>query len=127
MPIPSSKFLDRMRRTILAVEGADSSSALPEKIARDRALRAQTLFAVRVTIDGGSAGSVSATCSYTYTAKSDAGYQFGTGLSPQRRRLTNVPYTATPANSWGAGFFDKNGDFVLWDANETPQVEDPCP
>ena len=87
----------------------------------------QQLFAVRVEIDGGSAGTVSTSCSWTYTVTSDAGFEYGTELTPARRRLPNVPYTTTPADSWGAGFFDKDGEFVLWDANETPDLEDPCP
>lgn len=86
----------------------------------------QQLFAVRVTIDSGSAGSVSASCTWTYTVTSDAGFEYGTMLTPQKCRLPNVPYVETPAGSWGAGFFDKNGVFVLWDANECPEVEDPC-
>lgn len=87
----------------------------------------QTIFAVRVTKDGGSAGTVSATCSFTYTVELDSGFELGTGLTPQKCRLPNTPYTQPDDGSWGAGFYDKNGDFVLWDANECPQVEDPCP
>ena len=84
----------------------------------------QILFAVRVTIDGGAAGSASTTCSWTYTVTTDSGYLLGEEMQPARCRLPNVPYAATPAGSWGAGFFDKGGAFVLWDANECPLVEE---
>jgi hypothetical protein len=78
----------------------------------------QPLFAVRVTIDGGAAGSATTNCTWTYTVTFDSGYQLGTLMTPQRRRVPLAPYTTTPAGSWGAGFFDKDGVFVLWDANE---------
>jgi hypothetical protein len=84
----------------------------------------QIMFAVRVTIDGGSAGSASTTCSWTYTVTMDSGYLLGEEMSPEKCRLPNVPYVTTPDDSWGAGFFDKAGVFVLWDANECPQVEE---
>jgi hypothetical protein len=84
----------------------------------------QLLFAVKCFKDGGAAGSSSTTCSWTYTAKLEAGFQLGTGLSPERLRYPNTPYeTPNAGGVWGAGFFDKNGDFVLWDANEIPQTE----
>lgn len=87
----------------------------------------QMLFAVRVTKDGGSAGTVSASCTFTYTCTLDSGFELGTLKSPQKCRLPNTPYTQPADGSWGAGFYDKDGTFVLWDANECPQVEDPCP
>lgn len=116
------------RRVSEAVRQSEADARGP-KVGRRRGLeqsQQQRMFGVRVTIDGGSAGSVSTTCSWTYTVELDSGYVLGEELTPQKRRLPNVPYTSTPADSWGAGFFDKNGAFVLWDANELPEVEDPC-
>jgi hypothetical protein len=76
-------------------------------------------FDVLCTIDGGSAGSLTTTCDWTYTVTTMDGEPLGTTLSPTRRRLINTPYTITPDDTIGEGTYDINGDFVLRDANET--------
>ncbi len=88
--------------------------------------RPNQLFAVKVTISGGSAGSASSSCTYVYTVTTLSGRQLGTNLTPQRRRFANVAYTSTPANSIGAAYFDETGAIKLYDANELPAVE-VCP
>ena len=85
------------------------------------------MFPVTVTIDGGSAGTVSTTCSYTYEVKALDGSVIGTGKTPERRRYPNVPYTTTPSNTPGEAYYDSDGVLHLFDANELPQTEDPCP
>jgi hypothetical protein len=84
------------------------------------------VFPVTVTIDGGSAGTVSTTCSYTYEVKALDGSVIGTGKTPEVRRYPNVPYTTTPANSPGLAYVDADGVLHLFDANELPETEDPC-
>lgn len=115
----------RVMRTVRTIERTPRD-LLGAKATRDQGLIPQTLFAVRVYIDGGTAGTASTTCSWTYTVKRDSGHVFGTSMTPQRRRFPNTPYTTTPDGAWGAGFFDKTGTFVLWDANELPATE-ACP
>ncbi len=87
-------------------------------------IRANTVFEVKVTNDGGSAGSAMSDCSYTYTVTNDAAdFIYGTGLTPKKRRFSNVPYTATPAGSEGLGYYNASNIFALFDANELPEIE----
>jgi len=81
-------------------------------------------FTVKVYIDGGSSGSSSTTCSYTYTVKTLSGKIVGTALSPEKRRYESVPYTTTPDGSTGMAYFDGDGVLHLWDANELPDLID---
>lgn len=122
----TGKLTERAARRIFSavrkIEGL-VGAAPPQRQQVDRH-PPQILFAVRVTIDGGAAGSASTTCSWTYTVTMDSGYLLGEEMAPAKCRLPDVPYAATPAGSWGAGFFDKNGEFTLWDANECPLVEE---
>jgi len=74
-------------------------------------------FIVKVTKDGGSSGSFSSTCSYTYTCKTLSGDSLGTGISPETHRITNVAYTAPGDNSYGIGFYDGE-TFKLYSAAE---------
>ncbi len=129
MPTESVGFTRRAARRIADAVRAVESLGDPYAGKRPGVVRnpPQQLFAVLVSIDGGSAGSITETCSWTYTVETDAGVVLGNELSPQKCRLPNVPYVETPDESWGAGFYDKSGEFVLWDANECPEVEDPCP
>lgn len=85
------------------------------------------VFPVTVTIDGGSAGSISTTCSYTYEVKALDTSVIGTAMTPEKRRFPNTPYTATPANSPGLAYFDSDGALHLFDANELPDSEEECP
>lgn len=82
------------------------------------------VFAVTVTIDGGSAGSASADCSWTYTVKDLDGTVIGSTMTPQLRRFPEVPYTTTPSDSPGEAYYDEDGVLRLFNANELPQVEE---
>lgn len=84
------------------------------------------MFAVLVTIDGGDAGSEEANCSWTYTVTDLRGRLLGLAKSPYKRRLPQTPYTETPTDTVGQAFYDVLGVLQLYDANETPQVEEPC-
>ncbi len=123
-------FTDRAAKKIVETV-RKVSATVPTKggaqRSRDLKTMPQLLFAVRVSVDGGASGSASTSCSFTYAAELDDGFELGTGLTPKKCRLPNVPYTAPADGTWGAGFYDKDGAFQLWDANECPQVEDPCP
>lgn len=121
----AGKITDRaFKRIISAVRRIDALAPKPNTRYAVKRNPPQQVFAVLCTIDGGSAGSASATCSYTYTVTLHSGYVLGEHLTPARRRFANTPYTETPAESWGCGFFDKDGEFVLLDANELPQTEE---
>lgn len=82
------------------------------------------LFAVTCTIDGGSAGSASTTCSFTYTVTDLHGVVIGEDMSPEQRRYPNVPYTTTPNDTPGLAYYDAAGDLHLWSANELAQTEE---
>lgn len=117
---PAAQRIARVVREWEATPGGQAPRPAP----RGRATHPQTLFAVRVTIDGGAAGSATTNCTWTYAVSLDSGYALGTGMTPKRRRFPDTPYTTTPNDTWGAGFFDKDGVFVLWDANELPETEE---
>lgn len=124
----SVKFSVDQGRRIAAVVRAhekrvpDATSPLSPAL-EDRQIPNQ-IFAVKVYIDGGSAGSGSTTCSFTYTVKNLAEtVTLGTAKSPKVRRLVNVPYTTTPNGSIGSAYFDEAGALQLFDANETPDLE----
>jgi hypothetical protein len=88
------------------------------------------MFRVYVTIDGGTAGTLSSTCSFTYTVTTNEGSPvevLGMGMTPERRRLVNTPYSTTPSGTKGFGYFDSDGVFVLYDANETAMTGPDCP
>jgi hypothetical protein len=80
-------------------------------------------FKVRCFIDGGTAGSLNSTCSWTYTVRTLDDVLIATSKTPQRRRLLNTPYTPTPSGAIGCGYFNLDGEFILYDANETPQTQ----
>lgn len=84
-------------------------------------------FRVLCTIDGGDAGVAGVSnCSWTYTVTTLDGVLLGEGMTPEERRWPLTPYTSTPANTVGEGYYDVGGAFVLSDANETIGV-DHCP
>ncbi len=56
---------------------------------------------VKVYQDGGTAGSSSATCDYTYTIKDMDGTTLATSLLPSKARLPTCKYTKAPDNSYG--------------------------
>lgn len=84
------------------------------------------MFPVTVTIDGGSAGSDAATCTFTYEVKALDGSVIGTGKTPEKRRFTFTEYSSTPAASPGTAYFDSDNVLHLFDANELPMTE-ACP
>jgi hypothetical protein len=81
-------------------------------------------FRCKVHNDGGSAGSSSTSCSFTYTIRTMSGKDVLTAQTPTRRRFTNVEYSATPTNTQGWAYFDENGVLKLSDANELPALTD---
>jgi hypothetical protein len=84
-------------------------------------------FDVRCTIDGGTSGTLTSTCSWTYTVTNEAGGPLGATMTPKKRRLVNTPYSSTPAGTEGSGYYNALGQFVLFDANETPLTGPDCP
>jgi hypothetical protein len=99
----------------LASGGVDSQIwAFTEKAA------AHGFFPVLVTQTGGSAGSQvpPVDCSFVYTVKDLAGTTLGTGMSPVKRRDQRTQYEAPPADTPGVGYYQADGAFRLWDANE---------
>jgi hypothetical protein len=81
-------------------------------------------FAVLVYIDGGSAGSSSTDCTYTYTVRTLGGKLLGTAMTPQKRRFSSVPYSETPDATPGLAYYRNDGTVVLFDANEVPDLLD---
>ena len=51
-----------------------------------------------------------------------AGVTLGTAMTPAKRRPAAGPFAAPPSNSWGTGFFQEDGTFVLYDPNEVPSI-----
>jgi hypothetical protein len=85
------------------------------------------VFAVSVTVDGGSVGGGSATCSLTYTVKRrGSSTPLLTGASPQRPRMTNVEYTSPSNNSIGLAFWDNDKTLKLIEALEERPVTEAC-
>jgi hypothetical protein len=78
---------------------------------------------VLCTLDGGSAGSQTQTCSWTYTVHTLEGVLLGQQMTPQKRRPDNMPFTPTPDETVGTGYYDLDGEFILFDANETFATE----
>ena len=72
--------------------------------------------------DGGSAGDSATACSFTYEATTPGGAVLASGLAPENSpaRIYNW---ACVAASKGTLYLDENGDWQLWDANETQDVE----
>ncbi|MBX3378374.1 MAG: hypothetical protein KF678_15375 [Phycisphaeraceae bacterium] len=83
----------------------------------------QRLFSVLVTVDGGSAGSGTTTCSWTYTLKTERGKVIATQKTPEAHRLPNVPYVETPEDSVGFAWYDHDSYLRLLWANEQPALE----
>ncbi|QNN23535.1 hypothetical protein HED60_15040 [Planctomycetales bacterium ZRK34] len=82
-----------------------------------------TVFAVNLTEDGGSDGDESTQASYTYTAKSlDDAFTFGTVLTPKKQR-PSVGTVTSGDGLVGLGYYDDDGDFQLYDANEVKTWE----
>lgn len=83
----------------------------------------RALFAVLVWRDGGTTdGDESNQCDRTYTAKTlDGQVTLGTALTPKRVRPTTGTLVTPPPTGDGVvglGYFEADGDFVLFDANE---------
>lgn len=88
------------------------------------------LFAVKVWKDGGTTdGDSSNQCDATYTVRTLAatandtgGEELGTAMTPEKRRPSygglDVP-SETGSGEIGQGYFDADGTFHLYDANET--------
>lgn len=107
-------------------EDRETSSIARAIVCLGQANRPGETFAVTCTIDGGSAGTSSATCSFTYTVKDLHGVSIGMTKTPERRRFPNTPYTTTPENAPGLAYFGLDGALHLLDANELPDTELEC-
>ena len=87
------------------------------------------LFAVKVWQDGGSTdGTSGAQCDRTYEVRTleatsiTTGTQLGTDLTPKKKRPTTGPLNTPPTDGVGyvgLGYYDENGAFALYDANES--------
>jgi len=81
-------------------------------------------FPVLVTITDGEAGGTSETCTWTYEVFSLRGKSIDNAMAPTKRRFPNQEYEHGPDLSEGACYYNKDGELVLWDANEVPYVAD---
>ena len=100
------------------IEGQDESGVM---------LRAnsESLRAVLVTKDGGSAGSSSTNCTFTYTVKDLSGLALGSGLTPKRPRYANTEYYQPATDSYGLAFI-ANNTLNLYEAIEERPKETSC-
>lgn len=125
---PFAKFTTatagRIARAVRGVEGQRRDGRSAELHAAQPRVVPNPTFAVKCSIDGGSGGSASTTCSFTYTVTTLSGRTLGEEMTPQQRRHENVPYTTTPNEAIGVAYFDEAGTFRLWSANELPALED---
>lgn len=116
------KFSEPDARRIAKVVRASEQQkgyALIERLMQVSSTRVPSpIFAVRVYIDGGAAGSASSACTWTYRITTMSGRDLGTGLSPIKRRYSPAIYSVTPDGTVGTAFFDDKGDLQLYDANE---------
>lgn len=84
----------------------------------------RSTFAVKVTKDGGSAGTSSTACTWTYTVKDLDDNILGTSVAVQKARPNGL-ITEAAAGSYGVAFYDID-TLKLWDVAEVPDT-DPCP
>ena len=99
---------------------ASVSSIQPSDQSRDMALRV-----VKVVTDGGSAGSSSTNCSYTYTVKDLRGNTLATAKTPYRPRYEKTAYIVAPENSYGLALID-NGSLTLLVCFQEIEQTDAC-
>lgn len=92
---------------------------------------ADQVIVVRVENDGGSAGDLNGSCTFTYRIWDNyADYQvdppLAEGLSPAQIRLPNTKYVAANANSRGLAFYDTDAGVwrLLYCFRERPDVGD---
>lgn len=81
------------------------------------------LFTVLVTQTGGSAGSSSTTCTFTYTVKDLYGVVIGTDKAPKKRFQPDTPYLAGGADIPGTAYYDEDGVLQLFDPNALLDAE----
>ena len=83
-------------------------------------------FPVKVTNDGGTAGSDTTTCSLTYTVDDLAGNELDTDILPKQGRLPNCEYAVPSADSYGLACWDGE-DLVLLQVYEELPLTETCP
>ena len=81
-------------------------------------MTSQGLFPVKVTQTGGSAGSKTTKCSFTYTVDSIGGEELATVQTPSKNRPVVGKMKAPTADDYGLAFYN-GATLVLYDANET--------
>ncbi len=79
-------------------------------------VRAIRMFPVKVTKTGGSAGSKTTQCTFTYTVKDLDDVELGTVMTPAKERPAKGKLVN--ADGYATAFYDGD-DLVLFDANET--------
>ena len=117
----TAKFsIDQARRIAATVQAHERS--IPDRTGgeepRQQLQVPHPAFMVRVTIDGGAAGSATQNCTFTYRVETLAGVVLGDNLTPLLRRFPLAVYTVTPPGSVGIAFRDEVGELNLYDANE---------
>jgi hypothetical protein len=112
----------RIRRAVLAYERNARDNVADQATTLFRRL-SNPLFAVKVNVSGGDAGSDTTTCSFVYDVSNRAGVLLGEDLAPLADRFENVPYRETPEDSDGIAFYDADGALKLLWADELPDLE----
>lgn len=99
---------------------------------RPTALPSRLLIPCRLWQDGGTSdGDGTTQCNRTYTAKEitataaddDTALTYGTAMTPSKLRPATGQLLVPPTTGDGViglGYWDADGDFVLWEANERP-------
>jgi len=77
-------------------------------------------FKVKVTRDGGQAGDINQTCSFTYAVTNERDEVLSTGLTPDVGRIPNCEYFEPEAGSPGLGYYDAGGFHLHSVAQERP-------
>lgn len=84
----------------------------------DTTVGKRRMFPVKPTQVGGSAGNKTTQVSFTYDVTDLNGATLGLAMTPQKNRTSLGAHVAPTAGDFGVGFYDADGSFKLWDANE---------
>lgn len=89
----------------------------------DTTVGKRRMFPVKPTQVGGVAGDTTTKCSFTYDVTDINGAALGTAMTPEKNRTSLGAHVAPAAGDFGVGFYDADGSFKLWDANEVIDTE----